>query len=464
MLDWLLRLLRGERRTHRITDDSNLFGDRGLARGFDAGAHREPSMPIGNPVETAQVDTVVPAPRMLMTDDMTWISAIHSVFNSSMPVANRTGLWGRRAELKRLVSSVLYQGRHGIIYGARGSGKTSLSRVFGDLADEQGNLVLYHSASGDSDFASLMHPVAVELAAFGGTAARRDLTPPPLASIDARAFGGWLVDNFTRPILIVLDEFDRISNPQTKSDVSSLMKFLSDIRAPVRLVLVGIASDIDHLISGHPSLRRHLESLNIGPIAKQELVALLDRCCQQVDMTITPNVADYIATAASGSPYHLRLFGLHAALSAASEQRREIEQRDAKAGFDEALNEWERISRDSSVTLRAMTHGSDEERQALCVAAILDCYVPQFDALTLRNALLDYGFDPTGIDLRTERTLDVLQPALTEPSPGNFTFADTLAPQFFILMLRSGGVANGTGAGQRDQLGSAMTMLKEGFR
>ncbi|WP_141395879.1 AAA family ATPase [Sphingomonas spermidinifaciens] len=401
---------------------------------------------------------------MLITDDMALISNIHSVFNSSMPVADRNGLWGRGAELKRLVASVLYQGRHGIIYGARGSGKTSLSRVFGDFADEHGNLVLYHSASGDSDFAGLMHPVAVELASFGGSAAQRSLTPPPLQSMDARNFGGWLIDHFDRPILIVLDEFDRIASQQTKADISSLMKFLSDIRAPIRLVLVGIASDIDHLISGHPSLRRHLESLYIGPIAKEELIALLDRCCQQVDMTIDADVADYIATAASGSPYHLRLFGLHAALSAAGEQRRQIEMRDAEAGFREALGEWERISRDSSETLRALIPASPQAREAMCVAAILDCYVPLFDALTLRSALMDYGFEPAGIDDRVEQTIRALQPALIQPSPGSYSFSDTLAPQFFVLMLRRGGDARRVGIEQRDQLGSAMTMLKEGFR
>src|SRR3546814_18250346 len=65
--------------------------------------------------------------------------------------------------LEKLVEAIVVQRKHAVIFGTRGSGKTSLARVFGDLADEAGCVALYASANGEADFDSLFRPFLTEL-------------------------------------------------------------------------------------------------------------------------------------------------------------------------------------------------------------------------------------------------------------------------------------------------------------
>ncbi|MEB3026017.1 ATP-binding protein, partial [Parvimonas sp. M13] len=67
------------------------------------------------------------------------------LFGANQPVDNPRDLFGREAELRTLREAVLESGMHADIHGPRGSGKTSLVRVFGDMADARGATIIYLS-------------------------------------------------------------------------------------------------------------------------------------------------------------------------------------------------------------------------------------------------------------------------------------------------------------------------------
>src|SRR3546814_1140903 len=101
----------------------------------------------------------------------------------------------------------------------------------------------------------------------------------------------------------------------------------ADLHSPGQVVLVGIASDIDGLIAAHPALRRHLVPQRVAPIPKPELERLLLSCAGNARLSIDEDALDALASAAMGSPYHARLFGMSAALvtEAAARDRRSEE-------------------------------------------------------------------------------------------------------------------------------------------
>lgn len=357
---------------------------------------------------------------------------IHAAFDAGMPVENRAGLAGRARELDRLVEAVLDHGKHGIVFGARGSGKTSLSRVFGDLADEGGATVLYNLAGGDIDFSELCRPYLVELTTIPGEGVRRiDVQPFLNAPFDARQMATVLAEKVRRPTIFVLDEFDRIETTATKIELAALMKLLSDMRSPVRIVAVGIAANLEDLIEGHPSLRRHIVSVPIGGIETEQLKALLIRCCDAAGMTIDDDAAMKVARSAVGSPYHLRLFGSNCAVAASRAGSDHIDDAMVQRGLDEAYAEWAAISPRAAALVADIQNAPRPTATAIaviCLAAAMRTRVERSEvALVL---------DEDGHDTQTiEAAFGVLRPILTASAiEGSYYFDDTLAPQFYLLV------------------------------
>ncbi len=348
-----------------------------------------------------------------------------------MPVANRAGLAGRADELERLLEAVLEHRKHGIVYGARGSGKTSLSRIFGDMADERGCLVLYNLASGDISFSDLFRPYLLDIAGEPQSRIRRSEVEALLNEpFDARRLASLLADRVERRTILMLDEFDRVHSLETKSELAALMKLLSDMRSQVSIVTIGIAANLEDLIAGHPSLRRHLIAVPVGGLTPANLDSLLRRCLARVDLGITDQAAGTIVSAAVGSPYHLRLFGLYAAQQADAAGTDTIDGDTAVRGLEIAFREWRDVSRHTADLLLAQIA---RPRAAALPAAIICLNAAMRSRIDREEVIAELG-EPDAAE-RVDTMLATLRPILVESStPGTYVFEDSLAPQFFLLL------------------------------
>ncbi|MFE8583789.1 ATP-binding protein [Sphingomonas sp. NCPPB 2930] len=358
---------------------------------------------------------------------------IHAAFDTGMPVESRAGLAGRSEELNRLVEAVIENGKHGIVFGARGSGKTSLSRVFGDLADEKGAVVLYNLASGDLSFSELYRPYLTELATIPGGGLRRgDIASLLDAPFDARALASILAERVRRPVILVLDEFDRVESAATKSEVAALMKLLTDMRATTRVVTVGIAANVEDLIQGHPSLRRHMVSVPVGGIGAESLKDLFVRCCTQAGLTVEDGAASEVASAAYGSPYHLRLFGLNCALAAEKAGVSRIDREIVRIGFGKAFADWRMLSAttvDLLVRCAQLPTGHRFVIALIAYAAAMRTRVDQAEITAL--AIGDGSLDPAVVQAAFDMLRPILRPSAID---GQYLFDDALAPQFYLLL------------------------------
>lgn len=386
-------------------------------------------------------------------------------FDSSMPVEDRSGLSGRGTELSRLTNAVVEQGKHALVFGGRGSGKTSLSRVFGELADEARFLVLYHSVSGDLDFRELMAPFVHELVSVASAQGRRSIAAPEDGA-NARILADWMAIHFDQDIVLLLDEFDRIRNPRTKEELASLMKLLSDMRLPIRLFIIGIAGDIEELVVGHPSLRRHMEAIQLGAISRADLDHLLDHCCAVAGMTIDRAAREVLVRAAMGSAYHLRLFGMHAALRAEEHQNLHITEAEVGTGLTKALLEWAMISRETHDWFRHLLNAPDAVPDQLGAIAVLASYAGQFDGAAVADALRSIGVPEHEIAGRSEVLMQQLE-RVTDPvgNRGARMFRDNLSAQFLMLMVaRWQQVFDEEASHQRHDMSLAFQEVGEAFR
>jgi hypothetical protein len=421
----------------------------GLTRGVDPAGRPKPSYQpslvtgvtdrltkdIG--ISTENMADVTDGPRFVKTN--TKRQHIFQAFDAGMPVENRTGLSGRQTELNILREGIIDQHKHGILFGPRGSGKTSLARVLGDIADEAHHIVLYNSASGDMSFPEIMRPFIEELASsFQGVLkderARRLLTEP----FNARDIAILFAEEIPSQTLLILDEFDRVASPAAKHEIAAMMKLLSDTRSSVRLLIVGIAINLEDLVEGHPSLRRHLVSLPIGPIASPALRSLLINCCEQAGIGIEERAAELLVGCAAGSPYHLRFFGMHAALAAQGAGEATINIARVKQGLSQALFEWTRINPPAAKMLDSIQNSGQNHSVAIITACVLGAYKVRFDQAGVATALASmFKMNATDAQINAKAAVDSLSSLLLSSGVDNqLMFQDSLLPQFFMLKLQ----------------------------
>jgi ABC-type glutathione transport system ATPase component len=123
-----------------------------ISRGLDLLIGRKRTISLAEHIASAPM--IVPKPELLLQPTMTAPAvsgnepsikrrAVAKSFNAGQPVASRVELFGRDTKLDALAQAVVDGEHHALIFGARGSGKTSLVRVFADYADRTGFVVLY---------------------------------------------------------------------------------------------------------------------------------------------------------------------------------------------------------------------------------------------------------------------------------------------------------------------------------
>lgn len=429
LLDRLLKRSGTEKRNDRaIPDSAPLHLDVPALPGF---RHDEPAESLEErprPLSISAMATPI-KPISLRRD------SIYSAFNTAMPVTDRHGLAGRNSELEKLVEAIVVQRKHAVIFGTRGSGKTSLARVFGDLADEAGCIALYGSASGEADFDALFRPFLSELpmSASGQERARKMASEP----LDVSRLSALLVEEVRERSILIIDEYDRVQSETAKQDVATLLKLLTDIHSPVQVVLVGIASDIDGLIAAHPSLRRHLAPQRVSPIPKPELERLLLACVNNARLAIDEDALDALASAAMGSPYHARLFGMSAALIAEGDGRDRMTLQDVEQGLVSALEDWKDMSGATHALFGRILWEAGASRRMIALAAVV---ASQMSAISYER-LVKLGHEVLGggsiNEGQARDAMARLQPALvTTPNGELWMFEDTLAPQFLLLMAK----------------------------
>lgn len=363
-------------------------------------------------------------------------TAVFSAFNTAVPVTDRHGLAGRKKELARLLDAVVKQRKHALIFGARGSGKTSLARVFGDMADEAGCVALYGSASEGDDIDRIFRPFLDELPLH------RHVARPGDQAMGVQQLANLFVQGVAQRTLLIVDEFDRVAGERTRHDMAALLKLLSDMHSPVEVVLVGIAGNVDGLIAAHPSLRRHLFAQPVSPIERDELAGLLRLCAQHAGLAFEEEAVQAIVSAAIGSPYHARLFGMHAALAAEAGNRERITLADAQKGLGDALTEWGELTPDLRMLFERALAEAGSLRGMIALAGVLAAHAPVLTFDRLQTAGTELFGDTLGGAAAVDRTIGLIGPALAEtPVSGELQFEDSLSPQFLVLL------ANGVAAG-----------------
>jgi Cdc6-like AAA superfamily ATPase len=251
------------------------------------------------------------------------------VFCPSAPVNSLALFAGRLKEIRQISQAINSRGRHAVMYGDRGVGKTSLATVMNDLfRDVHGMRIVKVNCSQTDDYrnvwrkAFLVVPQLLEPDHRKGEGA---------ASVEIR-----LADELDQcqhvgpgeirlmlqavsqeefEIVVVFDEFDKLAAAE-RALFADTIKDLSDNSVSATLVLVGVASNVVELIAEHASIDRCLAQIFMPPMDRAELQDILNKAMTALGMAMDELASDFIVSLSQGLPHYTHLLGQEATYKA----------------------------------------------------------------------------------------------------------------------------------------------------
>lgn len=264
---------------------------------------------------------------------------ITDAFSPGAPIQERDLFAGRAAQLQALVDSVHQRGRHAVLFGERGVGKTSLVNILPAVVHRPPKEVLpvRVNCSPDDSFTTLWKKVFKRFSYADSKGARKisDDLPDELSPDDVQL----ALEGFTEnqiPI-VVLDEFDRVEDKSATKLVADTIKALSDYSVNATVVVVGVAEDVGALIEGHESVSRSLLQVKMPRMSQDELGDIIAKRYKKCGMGAPDEIIWKITFLSRGLPYYTHLLAMYAARRAVESKRRKVTEKDLNEGIRLAI-------------------------------------------------------------------------------------------------------------------------------
>jgi hypothetical protein len=256
-------------------------------------------------------------------------AAPNDVFTPTRPRSGRRSLVGREAELERILDAVLDDHAHVVLYSERGRGKTSLANLAVESLRRRGAIVGRCACEAESSFDTMIRALVRDLPQ--SLLATQTIDPDcegcesmlPMRSLRPADVAA-IAQSLTCPFLVfVVDEFDRVTDGETRTRLADTIKLLSDRGTPLYFVVVGVSDTLEQIIGQHPSIQRNIVAIHLPLLRDDEIASMLSKGGQQAGISFTREAVGLVTGVARGMPYMAQLLGLRitqAALRRGDEQ------------------------------------------------------------------------------------------------------------------------------------------------
>lgn len=299
------------------------------------------------PVGFVEADATVQAPVEPATPSVTsdrkepwttdrWIS-VGQIFSPAAPINHQHLFAGRHLQMEGLIDVAFERGRHAVVFGERGVGKTSMATVMISIFEAQGTkLAIKVNCDATDSFDTVWKNVFEEIdfaASASETLGRKE--PGQLKAITAgidrdRPLSPNDVRKALRLItgikecVIFIDEFERLRDPEAPQFFSDTLKMLSDQQVPATIIIVGVADNLHELLGTSKSIERNLVQIQMPRMSPDELCEIVNRGLALADMAIDEGAADLIIAISRGLPHFTHLIAQRAARNAIDHRERDI--------------------------------------------------------------------------------------------------------------------------------------------
>ena len=324
------------------------------------------------------------------------------VFTPAAPIDRLSLFAGRDQQRRAVLDAILQRGRHAVIFGERGVGKTSLASVLREYLEEVGQSVIAPRVNCDDgdDYSALWRKAFDDLQFIEH---RRGVGFAPQLKAVVRSandlIGGQepITPHTVRLLLeqlgaqtllvVIIDEFDRVAD-RLGIQMADTIKMLSDQSVPATLVLVGVGESVSALIDKHESIERALAQVLMPRMSISELQQVVEGGLAEVEMTAQPSARDRIATLSQGLPHYTHLITLAAARHANDADSDTLKIENVSAGVRSAVvNAQETITTTHHRAVMSARSDSLYRRVALACALAQSDELGYFTAGSVRRPM-----------------------------------------------------------------------------
>jgi len=275
-----------------------------------------------------------------------------SVFTPSSPIDQKTLFAGRTKEVRRVIDVLNQKGQHAIIFGERGVGKTSLARVISEFFDNPELRVPNVTCDSGDNYETVWKKIFEKMSLVSRTrkmgflGLEDDKQISFLTQVSDYIKPGEVIKRLEEislhvPLMIVIDEFDRITDPGVRKLFSDTIKILSDNSIDVTIILVGVAGTVSELIIGHESVSRALIEIQVPKMSEIELRQILEIGAKKLNPQIkfSEDAIKKTTSLSQGFPHYAHLLALNSVRFSLDDNRLNVETLDVDSAIDKALED-----------------------------------------------------------------------------------------------------------------------------
>ena len=285
------------------------------------------------------------ATKPLTRDDVSsMLFDIGQLFTPSTPIKLADLFAGRQGKIRQLIDAVAEPGRHAILYGERGVGKTSLSQIMEHLVPSGRQRVIHSrkACAPDDNFDTIWRKFFKDMRftfSNNGTTEEatvnevyKDSLTPDDVLREMKQFSANDIPIF------VIDEFNEVRDGgRTASLLANTIKAMSDDGVSATVLVVGVGDSVTELFSEHGSISRCTEEVLMPRMSHAELGEIIDKRLADLGMSIEPDARSKIIILSRGLPTYVHRLGKHAAGRAVENLRRRISEADVDFAIEEIL-------------------------------------------------------------------------------------------------------------------------------
>jgi hypothetical protein len=259
---------------------------------------------------------------------------LSQVVTPSMPIQSIEHLRGRAGELDKIDKALYAPGRHVFIYGDRGVGKSSLAAAAGQQNQSSDAKYIDIGCAPDSTLKSVVANIAYQaisasriksskVTLSGGLQSRilnlgasKEIALKNLRD-ELQSIGDAVemlrevsAQHSERPV-VVIDEFDRIFDPNERHAFADLLKQISDKKVSLRFIFTGVGKSLDDLLGAHPSAIRQLATLELQRLGWEGRWEIVQAAAREFKIHVPRDIYIRIAAISDGYPYYVHLLTEH---------------------------------------------------------------------------------------------------------------------------------------------------------
>lgn len=264
-------------------------------------------------------------------DEAAFVEKLKASVSPALPIRTMELLQGREDELETVRRALLMPGRHAFIYGDRGVGKSSLAHTAANLYQSSDSIPITVSGSPDGTFNSIIANIAFEALnrsrieqvskktqalsfswrgfTWGGN---KEISPVDfvehLRTIgDAVGLLAEISKLHSKTPVVVLDEFDTITDVNERNKFASLIKMIGDQEVPIKFIFTGVGASLTALLGAHQSAYRQLASVELSRLSWEGRREIALKAAHAFGLDLDNNIAWRIAMVSDGFPYYIHL-------------------------------------------------------------------------------------------------------------------------------------------------------------